>query len=201
MKIAVCVKQVPVVSMLKFDSETKRVVRDGVPNEVNPFDILGMSAAAGIRKATRCEVVVVTLGPPQAREALVQCLALGADRAIHLVDPAFAGSDTLATARAALHGAEAGGSRPDHLRPKQRRRGDQPGRTRGRGDAGHGPSHQRQRAGAERLDILHHGSADDGRRGAARPLRPARPRHRHRGDSPGGLPVEGGTWMRLDRFR
>ena len=100
MKIAVCIKQVPVVSMLKFDGETKRVVRDGVPNEVNPFDVLGMSAAAGIREAMGCEVVVVTLGPPQAREALVQCLALGADRAIHLVDPAFAGSDTLATARA-----------------------------------------------------------------------------------------------------
>src|SRR5207244_2404268 len=46
------------------------------------------------------EVVVMTMGPPQAHEALTHCLALGADRAIHLCDRAFAGSDTLATARA-----------------------------------------------------------------------------------------------------
>ena len=100
MKIAVCIKQVPVISMLKFDDDTKRVVREKVPSEVNPFDVLGMSAAAGIRKALECEVVVVTLGPPQAREAIVQCLAMGGDRGIHLVDRAFAGSDTLATSRA-----------------------------------------------------------------------------------------------------
>ena len=100
MKIAVCVKQVPVVSMLKFDAVTNRLVREGVPNEVNYFDVLAMSAASILKQATAAEIVVFTMGPPQAREALVQCLAMGADRAIHLVDPAFAGSDTLATARA-----------------------------------------------------------------------------------------------------
>jgi len=100
MKIAVCIKQVPVVSMLKFDADTKRVVREGVPSEVNLFDVLAMSAVANLKQAMPCEVVVVTLGPPQAEEALVQCLAMGGDRALHLVDPAFAGSDTLATARA-----------------------------------------------------------------------------------------------------
>ena len=100
MKIAVCIKQVPVVSMLKFDNETKRLVRDGVPVEVNYFDVLAMSAAAGLKEAVAAEVVVFTMGPPQARDALVQCLAMGADRAVHLMDQAFAGSDTLATARA-----------------------------------------------------------------------------------------------------
>ena len=43
---------------------------------------------------------MITMGPPQAREALVECLGAGADRAIHLVGREFAGSDTLATARA-----------------------------------------------------------------------------------------------------
>ena len=76
MKIAVCIKQVPVVSLLKFDNETKRLVRAGVPSEVNPFDVLAMSAAATLKGAT------------------------GADGAVHLVDRAFAGADTLATARA-----------------------------------------------------------------------------------------------------
>ena len=99
-RIAVCVKQVPAVSMLSFDTESRRIVREGVPNEVNPFDVLAMSAAANIKQAMPAEVVAFTMGPPQAREALVQCLAMGADRAVHLVDRAFAGSDTLATARA-----------------------------------------------------------------------------------------------------
>ena len=100
MKVAVCIKQVPLVSMLEFDSETRRVVRDGVPSEVNPFDVLAMSALSNIKEAMPMEVVAFTMGPPQARDALVQCLAMGANRAVHLVDAAFAGSDTLATARA-----------------------------------------------------------------------------------------------------
>ncbi|HBJ30834.1 MAG TPA: electron transfer flavoprotein subunit beta, partial [Dehalococcoidia bacterium] len=44
LKIAVCVKQVPVVSMLKFDNETRRIVREGVPSEVNPFDLQAVTA-------------------------------------------------------------------------------------------------------------------------------------------------------------
>ena len=100
MKIAICIKQVPVVSLLKFDNETKRVVREGVPSEVNPFDMLAVSAVANLKQAMSIEAVVFTMGPPQARDALVQCLAMGMDRAVHLVDRAFAGSDTLATARA-----------------------------------------------------------------------------------------------------
>lgn len=100
MKIAVCIKQVPVVSMLRFDNETRRMVREGVPNEVNPYDVLGISLAARLKAEHDAEVVVLTMGPPQASEALVQAMAMGADYAIHLNDRTFAGSDTLATARA-----------------------------------------------------------------------------------------------------
>ena len=100
MKIAVCIKQVPVVSMLRFDNETRRMVREDVPNEVNPYDVLGISLAARLKAEHGAEVVVITMGPPQASEALVQAMAMGADSAIHLSDRAFAGSDTLATARA-----------------------------------------------------------------------------------------------------
>src|SRR5207247_9468799 len=46
------------------------------------------------------EVAALTMGPPGARDGLVECLALGADRALHLLDALLAGSDTLATARA-----------------------------------------------------------------------------------------------------
>jgi electron transfer flavoprotein alpha subunit len=99
MKIAVCVKQVPEVAEIRFNPETNTIVREGVPNVVNPFDRRALAEAIRLRDLDRGEVVVITMGPPQAREALIECLAAGADRAIHLVDGAFAGSDTLATAR------------------------------------------------------------------------------------------------------
>ena len=102
MKIAVCVKQVPVVSELRFDEDSRRLIRDGVRNEVNPYDALGATLAASLKANLdgRAEVVAISMGPPQAGEALVHALALGADRAVHLNDRAFAGADTLATARA-----------------------------------------------------------------------------------------------------
>jgi electron transfer flavoprotein alpha subunit len=100
MKIAVCIKQVPEVAEIRFNPETNTIVREGVPNVVNPFDRRALAEAIRLRDLDGGEVVVVTMGPPQAREALIECLAAGADRAIHLVDKAFAGSDTLATARA-----------------------------------------------------------------------------------------------------
>jgi len=100
MKYAVLIKQVPDVSQLEFDPQTRRLRREGVRLEVSSFDVRALIRALELRGETGGEVVALTMGPPQAREALVHCLALGADRAVHLVDPAFAGSDTLATARA-----------------------------------------------------------------------------------------------------
>jgi electron transfer flavoprotein alpha subunit len=100
MRIAVCVKQVPVVSALQFDAETKTLKREGVPSEISSFDVRALIRAVDLKIEHGGEVVAFTMGPPQARTALEQCLALGADRAVHLCDRAFAGSDTLATARA-----------------------------------------------------------------------------------------------------
>jgi electron transfer flavoprotein alpha subunit len=100
LKIAVCVKYVPVVSRIQFDYVKKTIIREGVPSEINPFDLLGLVRAVELKHGPDDEVVAVSMGPPQAREGLVQCLALGADRAILLTDRALAGSDTLATARA-----------------------------------------------------------------------------------------------------
>ena len=99
MKIAVCIKQVPVLSRIRFDHESKTIVREGVPLEVNSFDLLALDRAVELGNEVGDEVVVFTMGPAQAREALVQCLAMGAHRAVHLTDRAMAGSDTLATAR------------------------------------------------------------------------------------------------------
>ena len=100
MKIAVCVKYVPVVARMGFDYENKTIIREGVPSEVNPFDLLGLTRAVELKSGPSDEVVALSMGPPQTREGLTQCMAFGADRAILLTDRALAGSDTLATARA-----------------------------------------------------------------------------------------------------
>ena len=100
MKSIVLVKQVPVVSAMQLDPETKTLQREGVPSEVSSFDVRGLLKALELRDEHGGEVVALTMGPPQAEEALRHCLALGADRAVHLTDRAFAGADTLATARA-----------------------------------------------------------------------------------------------------
>lgn len=98
MNIVVCIKQVPEITEVKIDPKTKTLVREGVPSILNPFDEFAVEEALRIREKHGGEVVVVTMGPPQAEEALLKCLAMGADRAIHLTDRAFAGADTLATA-------------------------------------------------------------------------------------------------------
>jgi electron transfer flavoprotein alpha subunit len=99
MRIVVCIKYVPVLSALRFDPETRRLVREGVPGEVSGFDQRALVAAVALRERHGGEVVALTMGPPAARDGLAVCLALGADRAVHVCDPALAGSDTLATAR------------------------------------------------------------------------------------------------------
>src|SRR5436309_5613351 len=100
MRIVVCVKWVPALGSLRFDPETRRLVREGLPGEGSSFDLRALGAAVALRAAHGGEVVALTMGPPGARDGLVECLALGADRALHLVDAVLAGSDTLATARA-----------------------------------------------------------------------------------------------------
>ncbi len=99
MKIAVCIKQVPTLSRIEFDYEKKTIVREGVPLEVNVFDLIALGRAIELREELGGEVTALTMGPPQAREALGHCLAAGADHAVLISDLAMAGSDTLATAR------------------------------------------------------------------------------------------------------
>ncbi|MEM3087388.1 MAG: FAD-binding protein [Halobacteria archaeon] len=99
-RIVVCVKQVPAAKAMVLDPQTRTLRREGVPLEVNSFDLRAVAKAVELKRSYGGEVVVMTMGPPQARAALEHCLALGADRAVHLSDRAFAGSDTLATARA-----------------------------------------------------------------------------------------------------
>ena len=88
--------------MVRFDNETRRIAREGVPNEVNPYDALALALAVRLKgeREGATEIAALSMGPPQASDALVQALATGADRAVLLSDRAFAGADTLATSRA-----------------------------------------------------------------------------------------------------
>jgi electron transfer flavoprotein alpha subunit len=96
MKIVCLIKQTPRIEAIEFDQETKSLRREGVPLLLNPFDAAAVVRAAGIRGA---EVIAMTMGPPQAEAALKTCLALGADRCIHLSDRVFALADTIGTSR------------------------------------------------------------------------------------------------------
>ncbi|MDE0655579.1 MAG: hypothetical protein OXH58_03315, partial [Acidimicrobiaceae bacterium] len=95
MKIAVLVKQIP--APVEFRMHEGRLVRDGVPLEVNAYCRRANAKAVELAGADG-EVVVFTMGPPAAADALREMIACGAHRGVHLSDPAFAGSDTLATA-------------------------------------------------------------------------------------------------------
>ena len=94
MNISVCVKQVPVLSMMKFDNHSRRLLREGVPSEINHFDLLAINGAVEMKSSGVAEVSVFTMGPRQARDVLIQAMALGADNGIHLTDILFSGSDT-----------------------------------------------------------------------------------------------------------
>src|ERR1700682_1027910 len=97
MKIAVCVKHVPA-GRLRLDPGTKRLDRSG-PGELNDVDLNAIEEALQLKEQNEGEVVVVSMGPDEAVESLRTALALGADRAILVSDPAAAGSDLLATSR------------------------------------------------------------------------------------------------------
>ncbi|WP_242901309.1 electron transfer flavoprotein subunit beta/FixA family protein [Actinomadura terrae] len=98
MNIVVLVKQVPDTESprkLKSDDSTlDRAAADGVINELDEYAI---EEALRVKEAHGGEVTVLSLGPDKATDAIRRSLAMGADKAVHLVDDAFAGSDALQT--------------------------------------------------------------------------------------------------------
>jgi len=98
MNILVCVKQVPDTNEIKIDPVKNTLIREGVPSIVNPFDGYALEAAARIKdKIPSAKIVVLSMGPEQAKAALKECLAIAADKAYLVSGREFGGSDTLAT--------------------------------------------------------------------------------------------------------
>lgn len=100
MRILVCIKQVPDTTEVKLDPKTGTLIREGVPSIINPDDLAGLEEALKIKEQNDATITVITMGPPQAAEALREAYAMGADEVILLTDRAFAGADTWATSSA-----------------------------------------------------------------------------------------------------
>jgi len=102
-KLAVCVKAVPGGAPgLRLDPQSLRLDRSG-DLALSEFDTHAVEEALRLR-GDDGEVVVVSLGPERAGEALRKALAMGADRSVLVSDPSFEGADLVVTA-AALAGA------------------------------------------------------------------------------------------------
>jgi len=98
LRIASLAKQIPQPEALHM--KDGRLVRQGVELEMNAYCRRAVAEGVILARATGGSCTVVTLGPPSAEDVLREAIAWGADDGLHVCDAAFAGSDTLATARA-----------------------------------------------------------------------------------------------------
>ena len=99
MHIIVCIKQTPATANIQIDPKTGTLKREGMAAAINPFDEYAIEEAVRIKeRVPNSTVSVVTMGPPQAEDALREAIARGCDDAYHVAtDRAFAGADTYAT--------------------------------------------------------------------------------------------------------
>jgi electron transfer flavoprotein beta subunit len=102
-------KQVPDTNEVKIDEENGTLIREGVPSIINPEDKIALEEALRQKEKFGGTVTVISMGPPQAKDALLEAYAMGADECILLSDRAFAGSDTWATAYTLAQGIKAAG--------------------------------------------------------------------------------------------
>ncbi len=110
MNIIVMVKQVPNAAEVRINPETNTLVRDGVPSIINPYDMYAIEEALRLREKHGGKVTAITMGPPQAAEALKEAVSMGVDDVVLLSDRAFAGADTWATSYALSMGIKKIGS-------------------------------------------------------------------------------------------
>jgi len=97
MNILICIKQVPNSTDIKVDPKTNSLIRDGIESVINPLDKNALEMGLQLKEEHGGKVSVITMGPPQAKSALKECYAMGADEMILVTDRAFGGADTLAT--------------------------------------------------------------------------------------------------------
>ncbi len=106
MKVVVLVKQVPDSTRVKMDEQKGTVVRTATDNVPNPLDLYAVEWAVRIKECVGARVTAVSMGPPHALEVISEAVAMGCDDGLLLSDKAFAGADTLATARSLARAVE-----------------------------------------------------------------------------------------------
>jgi len=100
MKIVVCLKQVPHSdARLDIRADGTWIQEDGIKFEINSYDSYALEEALRVKDAGGAEVVVVSIGPDRVTQALRTALGMGADRGVHVKDPAVDGSDALGVAK------------------------------------------------------------------------------------------------------
>lgn len=104
MEILVCIKQVPATAEIEVDEKTGVLKRDSTAAKINPYDLYALEMALCLREEYGGNVHVLSMGPSQAKKALLEALHIGSDKAALLSDRRFAGADVLATARALAAG-------------------------------------------------------------------------------------------------
>lgn len=97
LNIIVCMKQVPMVSELPWDSKAGTLKRELAQGMMDPASAGALEAAVRIKESFGAHICAVTMGPPMAEEILHQANALGADRGVLLTDRRMAGADTFLT--------------------------------------------------------------------------------------------------------
>lgn len=98
MKILVCIKQVPGSNNVEVDPVTGVLKRDGVKSKMNPYDLYGLETGLSLVEKYGGSLEVITMGPPQAKGAVIEAICMGAKGGTVLSDRKFAGADVLATA-------------------------------------------------------------------------------------------------------
>lgn len=101
MNIIVCIKRVPDTADadISIGKSGKDIDRSGLAFDLNEWDSYAIEEAILLKEKLGGTVIVLSLGGEDSNESLRKCLAMGADDAIRLTDPAFAGSDGFATAK------------------------------------------------------------------------------------------------------
>ena len=97
MNIVICIKQVPNTTQVRINPETNTLIREGVESVINPFDMYAIEEGIRLKEKFEGKVTVISMGPPQAEEALREAISMGCDEAVLVTDRSFAGSDTWAT--------------------------------------------------------------------------------------------------------
>ena len=109
MNSVVLIKQVPDTTEIKIDAKTGNLIREGVESIINPDDLYGLSTSLELKKDLGGKIIVISMGPASAIDAVSEALGMGIDEGILLTDKLFAGADTWATSRTLARAIEKAG--------------------------------------------------------------------------------------------